>query len=212
MALGIQTEARSRGDILPIVKWDAKSGDFIAIEREPQSDGTWEKRESEIPLPLRAVFDLENIEVGWLSFASGQPDFVMAKANEPMPAKPSAEHKQCVRFKLFAKSYGLREFSHTSKNVIRAIDALHDVFTNEKAAHAGKMPIIEISGAETAKVNTPQGELRFKVPKWSITGWIEPPPAFSAKPDAAAAPTPAPAPAPKAAPKPAPAPVGDDEF
>lgn len=208
MALGIQTETKSRGDILPIVKWDAKSGDFICIDREPQSDGTWEKRESEIPLPLRAVFDLDNVEVGWLSFASGQPDFVMAKANEPMPAKPSAEHKTCVRFRLFTKEYGLREFSHTSKNVIRAIDALHDTFTNDKAAHAGKMPVVEISGAETTKVNTPQGELRFKIPKWSITGWTAPPPAFSAKPEAAA---PAPAPAPKPAPK-VPAPVGDDEF
>ena len=59
-----------------------------------------------------------------------------------------------------------------------------------------------IAGTETIKINSPQGELRFKVPEWSITEWIdrpkvmdggasapEPAPAAVSQPPAAAEPT-----------------------
>ena len=39
----------------------------------------------------------------------------------------------------------------------------------------GKVPVVTISGTETIKINSPQGELRFKVPEWSITEWIDRP-------------------------------------
>jgi hypothetical protein len=37
------------------------------------------------------------------------------------------------------------------------------------------LPIVTIHGTETKKVSTPQGELRFKIPKWEITGWTDAP-------------------------------------
>ena len=39
----------------------------------------------------------------------------------------------------------------------------------------GKVPVVTIAGTETIKINSPQGELRFKVPDWSITEWIDRP-------------------------------------
>jgi hypothetical protein len=71
-------------------------------------------------------------------------------------------------------------------------------------AHSGKFPVVTIEGTETIKVQTPQGELRFKAPKWSISGWTDWP-AEEAKPAAA----PAVKPAPKKA---AAAPAEDEEF
>jgi hypothetical protein len=54
-------------------------------------------------------------------------------------------------------------------------------------------------------MQTKEGELRFKVPKWSISGWVAPPSEFTA-----AAPEPE-KPAPKAMPKAKPA-DDQDEF
>jgi len=52
------------------------------------------------------------------------------------------------------------------------------------------LPVVTVHAAETVKINSPQGELRFKIPQWSITQWIDRP----AMMDGSAAPAPAPAP------------------
>jgi len=207
MALGFATESRSSGDILPILKYDAKSGDFVARNRVQGGDGMWENVEEECALPTKVIFDFANIEVGWLSFSSGAPDFQMVKYGEKLPPQPSPEHKQAFRVRIYSKSLGLREFSHSAKTVLRSLDALHNQFEAEKAANPGKVPVVEISGLETVKISTPQGELRMKAPKWSIVSWV-------AKPDAmdASTPAPAPEPAPKVAPKAQPVAAADDEF
>ena len=194
MALPFNTSTGSSGDILPIVKWDAKAGDFIRQDRSQGPDGVWVKDEQEIQLPISFGMDMEAIEIGWLSFASGAPDFQVVKASDgvPMPAKPSDEHKQCFRVRIGSTELGLREFSHSGKTVLRAMDSLHNQYEAEAPSNLGKLPVVTVHAAETVKINSPQGELRFKIPQWSITQWIDRP----AMMDGSAAPAPAPAPAP----------------
>jgi len=197
MALGLSMESTGGGDILPIIKFDAKSGDFIQQDRE-NINGTWEKKETELSLPIKIAFDFENLQVGWLSFASGAPDFAMVKIGEAMPAKPSDEHKQAFRLKIYKPELGIREFSHSAKTVLKKMDVLHNQYEAEKGHNEGKMPVVHITGLTTVKVNSPQGELRFKAPEWSISEWIDRPSAMdgavpSAAPIAAAT-TPAPQP------------------
>lgn len=175
MALGFNLEGGGGGDILPIVKWDAKAGDLIKQDRYQASDGTWQKDEQELGLPLQIGMDLANIEVGWLSFAAGAPDFQMVKAGEPLPAQPSPDHKQAFRVRIGSTNLGLREFSHSAKTVLRAMDALYSQYETEAPANPGKLPVVTIAGTENIKINSPQGELRFKVPDWSITSWIDRP-------------------------------------
>lgn len=202
MGLGFNTESSNGGGkFLPVVKFDAKSGDMIAVNREPAGDGTWEKNEVEISLPTKVVMDLANIEIGWLTFTPSY-NAVMVKPGAKMPQQPTENHKQAVRVRVFFKEHGLREFSPTSKTVLRAIDSLHDQFLEQHAANPGKMPVVTIEGTEVVKIKTPEGELRFKAPKWSITGWTNPPEGMAND-----APPPSP---PKAAPKPAPAPAKED--
>ncbi|MEC7721563.1 MAG: hypothetical protein VX676_02140, partial [Pseudomonadota bacterium] len=64
MALGLQTETKSAGDILPIIKYSAQSGDFVRVDRFQTSDGTWDKEEQELAFPMEIIMDLGNIEVG----------------------------------------------------------------------------------------------------------------------------------------------------
>ena len=175
MALGFNTSTASGGDILPIVKWDAKSGDFIKQDRYQAGDGSWQKDEQELALPTTFAMDLGSIEIGWLSFSTGAPDFQMVKAGEPIPAQPSPDHKQAFRCRIASRELGLREFSHSAKTVLRAMDALHNEYEAQAPANPGKMPVVTISGTETIKVNSPNGELRFKAPEWSITEWIDRP-------------------------------------
>lgn len=203
MALGLSTESTGGGDILPIIKFDAKSGDFIKQDRV-NVNGNWEKQEEDLSLPTKIAFDFENLQVGWLSFASGAPDFRMVKVGEAMPEKPSDEHKQAFRLKIYKPELGVREFSHSAKTVIKALDALHNQFEAEKGHNEGKVPIVNISGLQTVKVNSPQGELRFKAPEWSISEWIDRP---SAMDGAGSSPAPI-----AAAPTPAPQPTGSDLF
>ena len=175
MPLGFNLEAGSSGDILPIIKWDAKAGDLLKQDRYQASDGTWQKDEQELSLPIQMAMDLGEIEVGWLSFASGAPDFRMAKITEPFPDQPSQDHKQAFRVRVATKDLGLREFSHSAKTVLRALDGLFSQYEAEATSHQGKVPVVTISGTETIKINSPQGELRFKVPEWKITDWIDRP-------------------------------------
>jgi len=175
MALGFNLQTGGGGDILPIVKWDAKAGDLIKQDRYQAADGTWQKDEQELGLPIQIGMDLANIEVGWLSFAAGAPDFQMVKAGEPLPAQPSPDHKQAFRVRIGSSDLGLREFSHSAKTVLRAMDTLYNQFEAEAPANPGKLPVVTIAGTETIKINSPQGELRFKVPEWSITQWIDRP-------------------------------------
>jgi hypothetical protein len=176
MALGFSTETSSSGSkFLPVVKFDAKAGEFIAVNRTPgESAGTWDKEEVEISLPTKVVIDMNDLEVGWISFV---PTYscVMVKAGEKLPPQPSADHKHSVRLKLFFKDHGLREMTPTSKTVLRAVDQLHDAYLSGSAKNPGKMAVVTIHGTETKKVSTPQGELRFKIPKWEITGWTDAP-------------------------------------
>lgn len=186
MSLGLNTETKNKGDILSIIKFDAKAGEFLVENRSPNGDGTWSRDYNELKLPIKLVMDLGDIDVGWLSFASGAPDFQMVKVGDKVPAQPSPEHKQAFRVKVFNKSLGLREFSHSAKTVMRAMDDLHNQFEAERGANMGKMPVVEIPECTTVRVQTPQGELRFKAPAWKIVSWIDAPDVFTAKKEVAA--------------------------
>jgi len=201
MALGLVSETSGGGgDIVPIIKFDAKAGDLIRVDREQNAAGEWQANNQEMQLPVQIVMDMENVQVGWASFASGRPDFAMVNIGEPMPQKPSADHKQAFKVRLGNKELGLREFSSQSKLVISRFDVLHNAYEAGKSDNPGKVPVVTIEKTETVTVNTPQGENRFKVPVWSITGWVDRPDILDgaappvAAPSAAVTPTP-PAPA-----------------
>ena len=177
MALGIVDSAGSGsggGDFTPIVKWDAKGGDFTARNRAQTAAGVWENDDVDVQMPVKLIADLEHIEVGWVAYVP-TPSFVMTKIGGAMPAKPSDDHKMGFRVRLYSDELGLRELSSAAKTVVRALDELHDQYVAEAPANEGKVPVVEIKGGKKIKVNTPGGELSFKVPDWSIVSWTDRP-------------------------------------
>lgn len=175
MALGFTETGGGNGAIMPIIKYDTRAGEFLRVDRTQGADGVWVKSESELPFPLKFVADFENIKVGWLGFVGGAPDFHLVPLNEAMPARPSNDHNQGFQLMIANKELGLREFSSGAKTVTTQMNALHDMYESGKGANPGKVPVVEVSGAERFTVTTPNGDLTFKKPIWSITEWIDRP-------------------------------------
>jgi hypothetical protein len=227
MALGLNTNTNA--EIFPHIRYDARAGRLFRHDREQQPDGKWESKNTDItsPAPLM-LMDLAQIEVGWIAFTGGAPDFHMVRFGEPLPQQPSKEHRQGFRIRVYAPKLlsGLREFSATARVVIAAMDALHNQF--EAAPESGQrlLPLVMLAGTTPVVSKAPQGQTTNYAPIFEITKWLPRPddmplgavpriaaPA-SAAPQAAAPIAPAPArhvPAPAAAPAPEMA-MHDTEF
>lgn len=211
MALGLNVGGEGGGDFTPIVKWDARAGRAFRIERSQGSDGAWNTENVEITQGFTSVMDLENIEVGWALFATGvAPSYAMVSIGQPLPARPSDQHKQGFRVMMkLGKSSGgdVREMSSTSKAVLGAVDDLHTAYEAQKAANPGKLPVVALTGSK-AIVSTGKGQSSTNyAPIFEIQKWVDRPAELGGAAGATqqeAAPTPPPPAAPTAS--------DDDEF
>lgn len=183
MALGLQSGGGGDFDRTAIIKYDARAGRIFRIDRD-NVDGAWTTNQVEITQGFQAIFDLENIEVGWLHFPAGAaPSLHMVKFGEAMPAKPSAEHKQGFRvlMKLGKSSGGdLREMAANAAVSIAGIDELHSAYVEGVKANPGLLPVVAL---ETTKAITKSGKdasgkaqssTNYQ-PVWSIVKWVERP-------------------------------------
>jgi len=173
------------GDRTPILKFSAKDGSFIAADRI-QVDGRWETQERELDLPLTVVMDMAELEMGWIAFKPA-PDFVMVKAGEPQPTKPSDEHKWGFRIRLANKDIGLRELSSSSKNVYQRMIPVFQAYEAGKAQNAGKVPIVQITGTDRVVQQLNDGSSQtWRVPQWELSGWADRPASLDGQEPAAA--------------------------
>ena len=94
----------------------------------------------------------------------------------------------------------MRELSSSSKNVYARMKSIALQFEAGKAENAGKVPVVTIDGTERVTQTLSDGQTQtWRVPKWSITGWVDRPAVLDGAtenaPVAAAAPVIEPAPA-----------------
>lgn len=189
MALGLQSGGGGDFERTNIIKYDARAGRIFRIDRN-NVDGSWTTDQVEITNGFQAVMDLENIEVGYLHFPAGAaPSLHMVKFGEPMPAKPTAEHKQGFRVLMkLGKSIGgdLREMAANAAVSIAGIDELHTAYTAGKADNPGLLPVVAL---ETTKAITktgkdangkPQSSTNYQ-PVWKIVKWVERPAELAGK-------------------------------
>lgn len=181
MALGMNFESGGGGDgnILPFVKFDARAGRFFRNDRAQDSTGNYSSTPVDITGSFKAVFDMENVEVGYLLFAAGAaPQQLLVKLGDPMPQKPAdAKWKQGARvmIKLGGDCGGatpVREISSNATAFMRGFDALHSDYEAGKAANPGKLPVVVMkqsipitSGSGTNKSTNYQ-------PVFEITAWV----------------------------------------
>jgi hypothetical protein len=204
MALGLTTETSSF-ERIPYIKYNGKSGRIERVDRKQSATGDWVSEDTEITNNFRAVFDMENIEVGWISF-DGQPDFRMAKLGQPRPEKPAGKYKNGFRVRLkldrtisLNPEGDIRELSGNATVANTAMNELHDAYVAGVKEHPGMLPIVVMTGASkiTSSYKDENGKQATSVsyqPVWKIEKWTARPAAFDA------APTATPEPAPVAAP------------
>ena len=170
MSLGFNFSSDS-GDIIPIIKFDAKAGRMFRRDRV-----NGENDIVDITKGFKAVFDLENIEVGHINFDTGSaPDFAVARIGEPAPARPSDKHRQGARVlvKLGKESGGdLRELASTAKAFLMGLNALHDAYEAGAKANPGKLPVVSL--ADTKPITTGEGAKKSTnySPVFEIVSWV----------------------------------------
>lgn len=184
MAIGLKTEAT--GDRMAICKFDARSGRMFLSDRSQDASGTWVENSTDITTDFTAAFDFANLEIGWLAFLPTGPDFKMQPLGTPLPARPSENHKQGFRLHIYGtKLGGWREWCHTAKCVLGAVDALHDQYMAAPERLRGLLPVVRLSGTTPIK-STGKGQTSTNyAPVLDIVQWFERPA------DGAAAPAPA---------------------
>ena len=168
MGLGLQ---RNDGaDFKPIVKYDSRAGRIFRVDRH---DG--ESTPVEITQGFSAIFDLANIQVGWVLFSEGgAPDWSMVPIGGSLPSRPSKDHKQGFRMDIkLAKSAGgdVRDFASAAGCVIGAMDTLYDQYRAAPEAAQGKLPVVALTGTTVAK----SGQSTNYAPVFQIRQWVDRP-------------------------------------
>ena len=149
----------------PLLKFDARNGSFYRVDRN--SNGEVEQTTI---ADLKAIFDLENLQVGWIAFNAGSPpNFKMVRAGQDIGNAPSDKHRQGLRLRVrLAADKGVAcEFSSTAATLWNAIDCLHDEFERNRGKHSGKVPYVHLAKLE--QVRTLLGVV-FS-PTFEIIGW-----------------------------------------
>ena len=175
--LGFSTaSSEGGGDFTLIVKFDARAGRMFRMDRI-EKNGSFENEAVDITLSFKAIADFENMETGWLLFASGTaPDFKMVPIGKEFPGRPSEKHKHGVRFMIkLAKDCGgdkpIREIAGTSKAFLSGIEAVYTQYLAEKDKYPRKLPVIVLEKTTPVKGGTGDRSSTNYHPTFKIVGW-----------------------------------------
>jgi len=177
MALGLNySSGGNGGDIVPFVKYDARAGRMFRRDRTQDSSGAYVSDDVDITSTFKAVFDLENIEVGFSKFGAGAaPEHLFVKLGDPMPQKPAdTGFKQGARImmKLAANCGGdIREITGNSTAFLKGIDDLHTAYEAGKAANPGKLPVVILKTALPITSGSGAKKSTNYQPVFEISGW-----------------------------------------
>lgn len=173
---GFSTEPSAGGDFLPIVKYDARAGRLFRVDRTDSGNG-FVTDAVDITATFKAIVDFENVEVGWIDFPAGSaPHFALVPMGSQLPDRPSLRHKNGVRFLLkLAKDCGgakpIREIAGTSKAFLSGVEAIFNTYQTEKAANAGKLPVIVLEKTTPIKSGSGEKQSTNYQPTFRISGW-----------------------------------------
>lgn len=147
----------------------SSSGGGNYIRFSPQANA-WTNSEGEIQLK-KVVFDCDNVQTGWLLLVTGQREWLPDAALGQKGKQPSPDHKRGFLVKFYNKEMGLVEWSSNGVGPNMGLEALYNAVSAQRAANAGKLPVIEYTGAKLEKI----GKGTTRVPAFNIVSWIERP-------------------------------------
>jgi hypothetical protein len=182
------------GNFLPVIKYDARAGVIYTQDRVFNGD-TWQTEQHDVTDGLEAIFDLANIQTGWLRFPKGAaPEMVLKPIGEDIGPRPGEDYKEGLRVivKIPDDDAGPRELISNALALWQGIDELHNAYLAELEANPGRVPLVTL--ADVNQVNNPSG-ISYE-PVFKIVDWVARPADLPIRGIAVAAPAPAPASAP----------------
>jgi len=175
---GFSTEPSAGGDFLPILKYDARAGRIFRVDRIEDA-GSFSSDPIDITQTFKAIFDFENLEVGWVNFAPGMaPDARLVPMGQALPERPSPQHKNGVRVMVkLAKECAdgqapIRELMGTSKAMLGGLEEAYLFYQNAAKQNPGKLPVLTLT--KTVPITTGTGaksSTNYK-PIFKIVGWV----------------------------------------
>jgi len=178
---GFSTQPSS-GEFTPILKYDARAGRMFRRDRI-DIGGTWTNDEVDITSTFRAIADLENVEVGWISFSSGAPSFQLVPIGQQIPPRPEGltekgrpAYQNGVRLMVkLAKECGgdkpIREFTSNAKAFLSGLEALYADYLGQRDTNRGLLPIIILEKTVPLKTGSGDKASTNYSPVFKIVGW-----------------------------------------
>lgn len=174
---GFSTEATGgNGDIVPIVKYDARAGRVFRVDRTNDGQG-YVNTPVDITRSFKAIFDLENVEVGWLNFnTGGAPSFTLVAMGQAIPPRPTQDHRNGARvmIKLAKECAGdepIREIASVAKVFLIGLEELYHQYAAQKDANSGKLPVVVLEDSVPITSGSGAKSSTNYQPKFKITGW-----------------------------------------
>lgn len=174
---GFSTEATGgNGDIVPIVKYDARAGRVFRVDRTNDGQG-YVNTPVDITRSFKAIFDLENVEVGWLNFnTGGAPSFTLVAMGQAIPPRPTPDHRNGARVmvKLAKECAGdepIREIASVAKVFLIGLEELYHQYAAQKDANLGKLPVVVLEDSVPITSGSGAKSSTNYQPKFKITGW-----------------------------------------
>jgi hypothetical protein len=163
------------GDIVPYVKYDARAGRFFRNDRT-EVNGKYTNNPIDITGKFKAVMDLENVEWGWIMFASGTaPAYLLVPSSSPLPPRPpDGKWKQGARvmMKLDATCGGdVRETTSNAQAFLQGFDDLDTEYKAQKAKNPGLLPIVILRTTEPVTTGAGDKKSTNYKPVFEIVGW-----------------------------------------
>ena len=171
MGLGLS----QRGNFSPYCKYDARAGRWFKKGGEQGGD-------VDITNGFAALFDFEEIEVGYIHFPTGAaPQFYTQHISMGVPAQPADDRfKQGFKMTVALPSQlggGVFELASTAFALIGEIDKLHTEVMAAPEAAQGLLPVVSMNG--TTMVESKNGKTgqvsRNYAPNLSIVAWAQRP-------------------------------------
>lgn len=181
------------GEFLGRITYDARVGFWKTTKRVKGADG-YASEEGTPTQQVAFAADFGSLEVGYSKIAS-PPVFMVVPMGQPLPPQPeemsapdpktgrvTKAFKPCFRVRVASsKTFGDGDayyFSSNAKNVLNAMDALHNVYLSSPEAAEGKIPVVQSIKSTAIKTTNPSGTSTFYAPEFSILSWIDRPAVF----------------------------------
>jgi hypothetical protein len=144
------------------------SGNYIRFS--PQANAWTNNLGEEIQLK-KIVFDINDVQTGWLALGVGLRDWQADAVLGRKGAQPSPDHKRGFIVKFYNKEIGLVEWSSNGVGPNMGLQTLYEACAAQQAANAGKLPVLEYTGSKLEKI----GKGTTRIPAFNIISWIDRP-------------------------------------